>query len=305
MQDHLVRGIGFRGRVRVVAAVTTDAVEDLRRIHEPTRVVTAALGRLATGALLLAASLEKVTVREPMLTLEVEGGGPVGRMFATASPAGWVRALAANPGASAPPTDGGHLDVPAVVGCRGHMVVTRDQGIGEPYRGVVPLHTGEIAQDLAWYLTESEQTPSAVVLGLALGESGLVERAGGFILQLLPGVSELQATVLQARIEELGALAGRIEAGDGPEDWCRDIMPDTFEPLERLPVEFRCGCSTDRVLRALKLLGAAEIRGMLAAGDAGAELTCEFCRTVYPVDRPTLESLLAELEGGIPRERVN
>lgn len=294
MRNHLVRGLGLGGRVRAVAAETTAAVQELRRIHEPTRTVTTALGRLATGALLLAASLEKVTRREPLLTLEVNGDGPAGRMFATASPAGWVRAFVANPGATVAPTDDGRLDVGSLIGRDGHLSVTRDLGSGRPYRGVVPLFTGEVAQDLAWYLTESEQSPAAVVLSASVEPHGEVSGASGLLLQLLPGVSEDEASALTERVRGLGSL---VESGGGPADWLQALFPSGFDQMETMPVEFRCGCSKERVLSTLRLIGAREVGGLLRDAERGmpTEMTCEFCRTSYEVSVGELRELLDEI----------
>jgi molecular chaperone Hsp33 len=291
MKDHLVRGLGLDGRVRAVAADTTAVARELWRIHQPTRTVTTALGRLATGALLLAGSLEKVTHREPMLTLDVDGGGPAGRMFATASPGGWVRAFVANPGATAGPTDDGRLDVGAVIGREGQLSVTRDLGIGRPFRGVVPLFTGEIAKDLAWYLSESEQSPAAVVLSVSVEPHGEVTGASGLLLQLLPGVSEDEARELTDRVQSLGSLA---ETGGGPSDWLQSLFPDGFDDVETTPVEFRCGCSKERVLSALGLIGAHDVGDLLRDAERGTPtvLTCEFCRTPYEVSIGELREVL-------------
>jgi molecular chaperone Hsp33 len=302
--DHLVRGLGLGGRVRAVATDTTAVARELRRIHQPTRTVTTALGRLATGALLLAGSLEKVTRREPVLTLEMDGGGPAGRIFATASPAGWVRAFVANPRATVAPTEDGRLDVGGVIGRDGHLSVTRDLGSGRPYRGVVPLFTGEVAKDLAWYLTESEQSPAAVVLSVSVERNGEVSAASGLLLQLLPGVTEDEARELTARVEGMGSLA---EAGGGPSQWLGSLFPEGFDDVETIPVEFRCGCSRDRVLSALKLIGAREVGGLLRDAERGtpAVLTCEFCRTPYEVSTAELRAVLDEIVAARLRAAVN
>jgi molecular chaperone Hsp33 len=295
MADTLLRALALGGRARVFAAVTTDAVEELRRVHRPTATVTAALGRVATGALLLAACLEKVTAREPMLTLEVEGGGPAGRLVATASPRGWLRALVTEPGADALPRPDGRPDVAGVVGTEGHLVVTRDPGIGEPYRGVVPLVTAEIATDIAHYLVGSEQTPAAVVLGVATGPGGEVLFAGGYTLHLLPGVSDLEADRLSDRVRELGPVSAQLEQGSDPRVWLATLFPDGLTMLDEVPVTFLCGCSRDRVERALLLLGRDHLEELLELDGDRVELTCEFCRTAYALDRDELEQLVAEL----------
>jgi molecular chaperone Hsp33 len=284
-------------RVRVVAGDVTETVEELRRIHDPSPATTAAIGRIAIGALLLAATLEKVTGREPMLTIEIEGGGPAGRLVATASPAGWVRAMVANPHATADPVINGKLNVAGVVGTDGELAVTRDPGIGQPYRGVVPLQTGEIARDLAHYLTDSEQTPAAVLLGVHVMREGRVGNAGGLVVQLLPGVRDTEAETLTGRIRNLGPVTSRLIAGDSPTDWLDALFPEGHEILEETPARFLCGCSQEKVETALKLLGAEEIRDLIAraAGDA-TRLTCEFCRAEYGVTAATLATLLTEVE---------
>ncbi len=295
MRDELIRAFALGGRARAVAARTTGAVERLREIHDPSPSVCAALGRVASGALLLAASLEKVSEREPVLTLEVEGNGPAGRFVATASPAGWVRAFVRHPQAQAAPRADGKLDVAAVVGRQGTLTVARDLGIGEPYRGSVPLRSGEIGEDVAAYLVQSEQTPAAVALGVFVVREGRVAHAGGYLVQLLPGVTEQQAQDLEDRVRSLGAVTGQLREGRGPDAWFEHLFPDGIEVLERRPVRFHCGCSRDKVERTLRLLGARVLDELEADARRGAaHLTCQFCRTVYPVSLQDVLRLRAE-----------
>jgi len=304
MADELLRGTALDGRARFAVADTTAAVETLREIHDLSPTVTAALGRVATGALLLAATLEKLSAREPVVTVEVEGDGPAGRLVATASPAGWVRGFARNPRASVPARDDGKLDVGAVVGRNGMLTVTRDPGIGEPWRGVVPLQSGEIARDLARYLHDSEQLPSAVGLGVFVVPEGHVTHAGGWLVQLLPGVSEREADDLAERVRQLGPVTARLRAGRGPRSWLADLFPGGFEILETNPVRFACGCSRERVEKALRLLGPREVRSLLEEArrkNEPAELQCEFCRARYPVSPDDLARILRELEEGASR----
>ncbi len=297
MTDVLIRALAAGGCIRAVAATTTVTTERLREIHDPSPTVTAALGRTATAALLLAASLEKITAREPLLTLEIDGGGPAGRFLATASPAGWVRAMVAEPRASAVPHADGKLDVAGVVGRTGHFAVTRDPGTGEPYRGVVNLVSGEIAKDLAHYLDESEQTPSAAALGVFVVPAGHVTHAGGYLIQVLPGVSDKEAEALADRVRGLGQVTDRQREGEGPGSWLQRLFPGGFEVIDELPVRFCCGCSNDRVERALKLLGAGELRDLVVESLARpVTLTCEFCKHVYPVARDELARLQLEVE---------
>lgn len=299
MSDHMIRAMAWEGRARVAACDSTATVEELRRIHDPSPVTAAALGRLATGALLMTTMLEKATAREPMVTLEIEGDGPAGRLLATASPAGWVRATVANPLATSEPIVDGKLNVAGVVGTAGELIVTRDPGIGEPYRGVVSIISGEIAQDLAHYLLESEQTPSAVLLGVHVVPKGRVDHSGGLLIQLLPGVRDEEAKELSTRVRGLGAVTSQLAAGSRPQDWLRELFGADLEVLETQPVRFFCGCSVERVETALLLLGADEVRSLIAGSNGEPTvLSCGFCRTSYPVPVPTLERLLRQLETG-------
>jgi molecular chaperone Hsp33 len=289
--------MGLGGRARAVVAVTTNAVEELRRLHDPSPEVTAAVGRLATGSLLLASTLEKLTGREPLLTVEVDGGGPAGRLVATASPAGWVRAMVANPLATSDRRIDGKLDVSGVVGTDGQLVVTRDPGIGEPYRGVVNLVSGELAKDLAFYLSESEQSPAAVVLGVKCVREGRVASAGGLLVQLLPGVSDEEALALTDCIRSLGAVSSRLAEGRGPREWLAQVFPDGCAILGEVPARFFCGCSMERVERALKLLGSDEIRAVLDGGHGeGSDVVCGFCRMAYTLNPTRLRALITEVE---------
>jgi len=295
--DHVIRAVGLGGRARAVVAETTNAVEELRRLHDPSPEVTAAVGRLATGALLLASTLEKITAREPLLTVEVDGAGPVGRLVATASPAGWVRAMAANPLATGKRRDDGKLDVSGVVGVAGQLIVTRDSGIGEPYRGVVELVSGELAKDIAYYLSESEQSPAAVVLGVKCLREGRVASAGGLLVQLLPGVSDKEALALTERIRALGAVSSRLSAGQGPREWLAKIFPEGCAIVGEVPARFFCGCSMERVERALKLLGSEEIRAVLEdRRDGSSDVICGFCRMAYTLQPARLRALITEVE---------
>ena len=212
-------------------------------------------------------------------------------------PAGWVRAIAANPLASTPKGIDGKLDVAAVVGSAGQLIVTRDPGNGEPYRGVVALESGDLAKDLAVYLTESEQAPAAVVFGVLVVPEGRVEIAGGLLIQLLPGVSDDEAQALVDRLGELGALSSRIAEGDGPREWLATVFPEGCAILDEVPVRFHCGCSSKKVEAALKLLGVGEIRAAMDEdNDRRALLTCGFCHERYILPHERLKGLLAEVE---------
>ncbi len=239
-----------------------------------------------------------------MLTVEVDGDGPVGRLVATASPAGWVRAMASNPLATADRREDGKLDVSGVVGVDGQLTVTRDPGIGEPNRGVVELVSGELAKDIACYLSESEQSPAAVVLGVRCLREGRVASAGGLLVQLLPGVSDKEALSLTDRIRALGAVSSRLSTGQGPREWIAKIFPEGCTISGEVPARFFCGCSMERVERALKLLGLEKMRAVLEERrDGSSDVICGFCRMAYTLQPARLRALITEAESEQLRNR--
>jgi molecular chaperone Hsp33 len=205
--------------------------------------------------------------------------------------------MATNPLATSGLRGDGKLHVSGVVGLDGQLVVTRDPGIGEPYRGVVELVSGELAKDIAYYLSESEQSPAAVVLGVKCVREGRVASAGGLLVQLLPGVSDKEAIDLTDRIRSLGAVSSRIAKGQGPREWLAEIFPSGCSILSEVPARFFCGCSMERVERALKLLGSDEIRAVLEDGkEGGSDVICGFCRMAYTLHPARLRVLLSEVE---------
>jgi molecular chaperone Hsp33 len=292
-QNYLVRAAAHGGLVRAFAVNSTTVVSEIQGRHGTEPAVTAALGRLATGALLFGAML-----KEPghMVTLRISGDGPAGLLLASANRAGDVRGLVANPRTDADQVRNGKLNVSGVVGTRGRLTVTRDLGMRSPYVGVVELVSGEVGEDLAHYLVSSEQTPSAVGIGVFVRASGDVEAAGGYMIQLMPGVTDSVAAGIEAKVQSLPHPTTMIRQGDAPEDVLSRVFEDGFDLLERTPVRFHCPCSRERVDRALLLLGRDELLDILEqdAERGLTEVTCEFCGRHYEVPRSDLERLAAE-----------
>lgn len=285
--DILVRATALDGAVRAFALDTTGVVAELQRIHDTAPAVTAALGRVATGALLFGAMLKEP---QHLVTIKVQGDGPAGAVLATADGRGGVRGLVENPRPDVPQSHNGKLDVAGVVGRRGQLVVTRDLGLRQPYASAVELVSGEIGQDLAYYLARSEQIPSAVGIGVFVRADGSVEAAGGYLVQLLPGVTEEQTDEIEATIRSLPHPTAMLRGGDTPERILARIFGGRFEIISQNEVRFDCPCSRERAERALVLVGAEELESLRRkdAAKGYSELTCEFCKTQY---RFTLEEL--------------
>jgi len=286
--DGLVRTLGDDGVVRGLAAVTTGLVEDARRRHGTAPTATAALGRALTAALLLAGTLK----RDERLSLEFGGDGPLGRMLVDATPEGTVRGFVARPDTHLPPRNG-KLNVGGAVG-RGVLCVMRVPLVGgTPYRGIVPLVSGEVGADVAHYLLESEQVPSAVAVGVFVELDGSVCAAWGYLLQALPGADPALIDGLAASVESAPSPSALVREGlDAEGILGRMLAGIETHVLERRDVAFRCRCTRERVTGAILAVGRAEIEDMLAT-QGRAAVVCEFCGERYLVDGAELRALLA------------
>jgi molecular chaperone Hsp33 len=288
--DHLVRATALDGKVRAFSIRATDLVEELRRRHDTYPAPTAALGRTAMGALLLAAASLKE--EEQLLTVEVRGGGPIGRILCTANGRGEVRGLVGNPHVHAD-SRSGKLNVAGVVGTEGHLSVTRDLGMREPYRGTVELRSGEIGEDLAYYLALSEQTHSAVGIGVFVVPAGFVEAAGGFLVQLLPGLSDDEIATVEREISALPHPTTMIRDGLSPRQVLERVFPGGFEVLDEYPVRFLCPCSRERFESAIVTLGGQEIQRLIEEEEKDfTEVVCHFCNEKYHFSPDQMREIL-------------
>ena len=289
--NYLIRATALEGSARAFALNSTAVVAELQRRHETFPAATAALGRLATGALLFGALLKEP---DHLVTVRIQGGGPGGTLLASANGAGGVRGLIANPRPDIDEVRNGKLNVAGVVGAHGQLTVTRDLGMRHPYVGTVELVSGEVGEDLAHYLAHSEQTPSAVGIGVFVDAAGKVSAAGGYMVQLLPEVSDVVAAQVEAAIRILPHPTTMLRDGDSPERMLGRIFGEgQYDVLARTPVQFSCPCSRDRAERALLLLGEVPIAEMIKQAKVAGytELSCEFCREHYAFSPAELERL--------------
>jgi molecular chaperone Hsp33 len=292
MKDVLVRAITSCGHFRAVAAVTTAVVEDLRRTHQASSVAAAALGRALTGAFLLASELKG----DEKLMIQILGDGPLREIFVEASPLGAGRGYVRNPQVELP-TEGGKIPVGKAVGSQGTLTLIKDLGLREPYRGVVPITSGEIGKDLAYYLSVSEQVPSAVALGVYVREDLSVGAAGGYLVQTLPGATDKEIDKVEARIRELPVPTELIRGGATPWEMLAMVLKGfALRPMEEQPLRMACRCSEDRIGGALVALGPGELESMIRAGQEVA-ITCEFCHAAYHFSQEALKALLKEATG--------
>lgn len=295
MADQLIRATAADGGIRAVGVITTRLTEEARQRHQLSYVATAALGRTMSAGLLLASNMKRA---ESRVNIRIKGNGPLDGILVDAGLDGTVRGYVDNPGIELPPNSRGKLDVGGAVGSDGYLYVVRDVGYGYPYTSTVELVSGEIGDDITHYLVTSEQTPSALVLGVFVGSEG-VQAAGGLLIQVLPKAARDEALIqtLESRVAALSGFTPLLQAGK--------TLPEIFEELlgdmglEILPetqlVRFHCGCTFDRMLGALKMLGEAELQDMIEKDD-GAEATCHFCGTVYQASSTELHQLIVDLK---------
>lgn len=287
MADMMVRAISGCGRFRAVAAVTTGVVEALRLTHNSTPVATAALGRAMTGAFLMGSELKG----GQRLMIQILGSGPLKEVFVEATPDGGGRGYVRHPQVDLP-GEGGKIQVGKAMGTNGTVTVLKDLGLREPYRGVVPLTSGEIGKDLAYYLTVSEQVPSAVALGVYVEPDLSVGAAGGYLVQTLPGATDEEIGMVEANIRTMPLPTELIRMGRDPQDiLLLALQGYEVRFLGKQPLQFRCRCSRGRLLGVLVALGPVEIEEMMLEQE-GVEVTCEFCRKSYHFSRQALEGLL-------------
>jgi molecular chaperone Hsp33 len=288
----LLRATAAGETIRAMAAVTTGVVEEARQRHGTYPTATAALGRTLTAGLLLGATMKD----EERLSIELVGDGPLRRVMVSTTGAGQVRGYVSCPETHLP-SKNGKLDVAGAIG-DGLLCVMRTQPWNkEPYRSVMKLVSGEIAQDITHYLATSEQMPSATALGVFVNADGTVGAAGGYLVQMLNGAAAELADLVERNVAGLPHVTTLIRDGYGPRDMLSAVLAglDVREIADE-PVRFTCSCTRERVLGALLLLGKAEIEDMIR-DDGKADVRCEFCAEQYVVDRDELAMLVRDAEG--------
>ena len=292
MSDILLRAIARDAGIQISAAVTTGLVERARLIHGTTPVATAALGRTLTATAIMGSQLK---VDDGSVTVQVKGNGPLGAIVCVGDADGFVRGYLQNPSADLPLRPDGKLAVGAGVG-RGYLMVIKDIGLKDPVTGTVALVNGEIAEDLTRYFAESEQVPSACALGVLVDTDCTVKCAGGWLVQLMPGVKDTDIDRLEANLAKLEPMTTMLEKGMTLEQIVQAVLDGfTVDFLQTDEIGYRCACSREKVERALISMGRDELSKM-AQEQETSEVTCQFCDKIYTFTRAELEQLLAHAE---------
>lgn len=290
MGDRLIRATALEGKVRAFAARTTGIVEELRLRHNASPTAIAALGRAVTAGAIMGAMLKG----EEKLTIQIKGGGPLGQIVVDANPQGEVRGYVDEPETNLPLNEAGKLDVGGAVGRDGYLHVIKDLGLKEPYRGSIPIVSGELGDDFTYYFAKSEQTPSAVALGVLVDTDYSVKASGGFIIQLLPGLSDEEISEIEERLAHIPPVTAMLEDGLELDEILANVL-GMVQVLDEIDLRFQCKCSRERVEQALISLGKEEIRHLLEE-DGEAEVRCHFCNEKYLFDENALNEVLTKIE---------
>lgn len=291
MSDYLVRAIGFNGSVRAFAVSSTETVGEAQRRHDTWPTASAALGRTMTAGVMMGAMQKG----DDQLTIKVQGDGPIGAIIVDANAKGEVRGYAMNPHVDFELNQFGKLDVRRAVGTQGSLSVVKDAGLRDYFTGQVELVSGELGEDFAYYFTKSEQTPSAVGLGVLVNPDYTIKAAGGFIVQVMPGIDDETITQIEEALSKIEPVSKMIEKGFTPEEILEAVLgKEHVEILDRQDVTFSCNCSKDRFSNALIGLGEEELQAMIDE-DHGAEAECHFCMEKYSYSEDELRDIIEEV----------
>ncbi len=288
MEDYIVRATAANGFIRAFAAISTNTVEEARKIHGTTPVASAALGRMLTAGAIMGAMLKS---EKDLITLQITGSGPLKGVLVTSDSKSNVKGYVVNPDADLPLKPDGKLDVGNAVGV-GTLKIIKDVGLKDPYVGSIELISGEIADDLTYYFAQSEQVPSSVGLGVLVDTDCTIKHSGGFIVQLMPGADEEIIDKLEKKLMTIPYVTDMLNDGYSAEKMLEAILGDLeLEILEKSPMQYKCTCSKDRVEKAIISLGKKEISQIIEE-DKKAELTCQFCGKVYNFNETELKDIL-------------
>jgi len=293
MKDKLLIATAQEGMVRIYAAITTEMVNEAVKMHECAPTAAAALGRMLTAGTLMGAMLKN---KKDKLTLQIDGGGEAQGVVVTAYSDARVKGYINNPRVDLPANSKVKLDVGGAIGLNGNLLVIRDMGLKDPYVGQVPIVTGEIGDDLAYYFTVSEQTPSAVGLGVLVEKEWNVSAAGGFIIQMMPGANEFVADILMFRLQEIPSITQLISEGMTIEQILEYIFEDMgLNIMESMNPRYECDCSRERVEKALISIGEKDLSELYEEGKS-EELKCHFCNKAYTFTNEEIGKILEEIK---------
>lgn len=293
MSDKIIKATAKEGQVRIIAADTTNLVRKGTNMQQCSPTASAAFGRMLTAAALMGSTLKG---EDESLTLKINGGGPAKGVVVSAYDVNKVKGYIGNPNVDLPLREDKKLNVGTAIGKEGNLIIVRDMGLKEPYVGQVPIYTGEIGDDIAYYYTVSEQTPSAVALGVLVGTNCEVSHAGGLIIQMMPDSDPLLADIITYRLEDMKSLTSMLSQGKSIEDVLNFLFDDMDLSIKEESVpEYQCDCSRERVETALTSIGLSELQEIYNDKKV-EEIKCHFCDEIYYFTPEDVKTLIDRLQ---------
>ena len=292
MKDKIIKALAHNGKISITCANTTNLVEEARKIHDLSPVATAAFGRLLTIASIMGNEMKN---QNDKMTIQIKGNGPIGTMLVTANNIPQVKGYVGDAHVDLPLNEFGKLDVGEAIGHEGFINVIKDIGLKEPYIGVSPLVSGEIAEDFANYFVNSEQRQAAVALGVLVDRNG-VKSAGGYLITPMPDATEEEISKVEQATVNAGAMSKMLDENLSLEDIAKKVTGDeNIEILEdNITPEYKCDCSKEHMKDALISIGKKDLEEILKE-DGKAELMCHFCNKKYTFTKEELEEIILEI----------
>lgn len=291
MKDRIIKCLAYEGKVSIKCINSTNLVEEARKVHDLSPVTTAALGRLLTIGSLMGSNLKE---DDDKITLQIKSNGPIETMIVVADKLGDVKGHIKNPNIDIPLKPNGKLDVGTAVGKDGMLYIIKDIGLKDPYIGLTPLVSGEIAEDFTEYFAKSEQIPTAVALGVLVDKNG-VKSAGGYIVQLMPDATNEDITKLEDNLKNIAPISKLLEEEKSLEEIAEMISGDDKLIIlgDDVNPKYKCNCSRKRMEDGLISLGKTELEDIINS-DGKAEIVCRFCKEHYNFTKEDLEKLKEE-----------
>lgn len=292
MKDKITKFLAYNGKISIICADTKELVEQARIIHDLSPVATAAFGRLLTISAIMASNLKSKTDK---LTIQLKGDGPLGMMVIVGNNEPTLKGYVTNAQVDLPLNEFGKLDVGTAVGSKGYINVIKDLGLKEPYIGISPLTTGEIADDFTNYFATSEQTNSAVALGVLVNKDG-IKASGGYMITPMPDASEEEISKVEQAIFKAGAISKMLDNNLSLIEIAKQITGDENVQIiqSNIVPKYKCDCSKQTMADGLKTLGKEELQDIIEK-DKEAELVCHFCNKKYKFKTEELEKILADI----------
>ncbi len=289
MKDKITKFLAYDGKISIVCAITTNLVEEARKIHDLSPVATAAFGRLLTITVIMAQEMKN---KEDKITIQIKGNGEIGTMLTTANNYPEVKGYVGNPYVDLPLNEFGKLDVGGAVGQDGYINVIKDIGLKEPYIGISPLTSGEIADDFTNYFVNSEQRQSAVALGVLVDRNG-VRQAGGYLINPMPDATDEEISKVEKAIFEAGAISKMLDENLSLLEIAKKVTGDKNVKVieDDITPKYQCNCSKEKMAEGLLTIGKEEIKDIIEK-EGKAELICHFCNKKYQFNKEELEKMI-------------